>query len=224
MTIQGLNELFFAVLQRMIVWRLNPSATTVRGMQRHTLIIMLMLLAASAAQAKPWWMRGVEANETDFLPPDVAFRMAARIDGNLVKVRWVIADGYYLYKQKIEVKPASPDLQVFAPQLPAGVMKTDPYLGTQEIYTQQVEATVPYTRIDAGAHPIEIKVTYQGCAEAGLCYQPITKAVFPNAGQPAAEAQVPASPWEGLAILGGGCAFLLAGLVLRKGRKLDLPA
>ncbi|HEY0748205.1 MAG TPA: protein-disulfide reductase DsbD domain-containing protein [Steroidobacteraceae bacterium] len=208
----------------MIVWRRSPLATTVRGMQRHTLIITLMLLAASVAQAKPWWMRGVEANDTDFLPPDVAFRMAARIDGNLVKVRWVIADGYYLYKQKIEVRPASPDLQVFAPQLPAGVMKTDPYLGTQEIYTQQVEATVAYTRIDAGAHPIEIKVTYQGCAEAGLCYPPITKAVFPNAGQPATEAQVPVSPWEGLAIVGGGIAFLLAGLVLRKGRKLDLPA
>lgn len=183
-----------------------------------------MLLGAGAAQGKPWWMRGVESNDTGFLPPDVAFRMAARIDGTEVKVRWVIADGYYLYKQKIEVKPASPDLQLLAPQLPAGVMKTDPYLGTQEIYTQQVEASVPYTRIDAGAHPIEIKVTYQGCAEAGLCYQPITKAIFPNAGLPAAPAPVTTNHWEGVAIVGGAFAFLLAGLVLRKERKLDLPA
>ena len=183
-----------------------------------------MLLAAAAAQAKPWWLRGVESNDTDFLPPDVAFRMAARIEGDQLKVRWVIADGYYLYKQKIEVKPESPDLQVYAPQLPAGVVKTDQYLGTQEIYTQQVEASVPYTRIDAGAHPIEIKVTYQGCAEAGLCYQPITKAIFPSAGPPVAAAQVPVSPWEGIAIIAGAFAFLLAGLVLRKERKLDLPA
>jgi thiol:disulfide interchange protein DsbD len=208
----------------MIVWRRSLSATTVRGMQRHFVyMIALLLLVASAAHAKPFWMRGVESNDTDFLPPDVAFRMAARIDGNQVKVRWVIADGYYLYKQKIEVRPASPDLQLFAPQLPAGVLKTDPYLGTQETYTQQVEAAVPYSRLDAGAHPIEIKVTNQGCAEAGLCYQPITKAVFPTAGQPVAEAHAAVSAWEGLAIIGGAAAFLLAGLVLRKGRTLDLP-
>jgi len=94
---------------------------------------------------------------TDFLPPDVAFRVAARVDGNELKVRWVIADGYYLYRQKFDVKAESPDLLLSAAQFPAGVVKTDPYLGTQEIYTQQVEALVPYTRLDAGAHPIQIK-------------------------------------------------------------------
>jgi thiol:disulfide interchange protein DsbD len=139
-------------------------------------------------------------------------------------VRWVIADGYYLYKQKIEVKAESPDLMVGAPLLPSGVVKTDPYLGTQEIYTQQVEAMVPYSRIDAGAHPIQIKVTYQGCAEAGLCYPPITKVLFPMAAPLQAAANIPPYPWEGIAIVGGACAFLLAGLMLRKGRKLDVPA
>jgi thioredoxin:protein disulfide reductase len=190
-----------------------------------TLLLALFVLlgAAGTAQAKPWWMRGTESNETDFLPPDVAFRVAARVDGNELKVRWVIADGYYLYKQKIGVKAESPDLVVSAPQLPAGVVKTDPYLGTQEIYTQQVEAAVPYSRIDAGAHPIQIKVTYQGCAEAGLCYPPITKVVFPNAGRAPVALNVPPYPWERIAIIAGALAFLLAGLVLRKGRKLDVP-
>jgi thiol:disulfide interchange protein DsbD len=171
-------------------------------------------------------MRGIASNETDFLPPDVAFRVRATVDGGSLKVRWVIADGYYLYRQKIEVKAESPDLIVSKAQLPAGVMKTDPYLGTQEIYTQQVEAVVPFTRVDAGAHPIQIKVTYQGCAEAGLCYPPITKVIFPGAGAAAAEQGPPvtAHPWEGIAILGGGLGFLLAGLVLRKGRTLDTPA
>ena len=192
--------------------------------QATVLLSLLLLGAAGTVHAKPWWMRGIESNETDFLPPDVAFRVAARIDGNVLKVRWVIADGYYLYKQKIEVKAESPDLAVSAPQLPLGVVKTDPYLGTQEIYTQQIEAAVPYTRIDAGAHPIQIKVTYQGCAEAGLCYPPITKVVFPNAGHAPAAHNVPPYPWESIAIIAGAFAFLLAGLVLRKGRKLDVPA
>jgi thioredoxin:protein disulfide reductase len=187
-------------------------------------LVLLVLGAAGTAHAKPWWMRGIESNETDFLPPDVAFRVAARVDGNVLKVRWVIADGYYLYKQKIEVKAESPDLVVSAPQLPQGVVKTDPYLGTQEIYTQQLEAAVPYTRIDAGAHPIQIKVTYQGCAEAGLCYPPITKVVFPSAGRAAITPNIPPYPWESIAIIAGAFAFLLAGLVLRKGRKLDVPA
>jgi thiol:disulfide interchange protein DsbD len=184
----------------------------------------LLSLLAGAAQAKPWWMRGIDSKETDFLPPDVAFRVSARVDGNLVKVRWVIADGYYLYRQKIDVRAESPDLVVSTAQLPAGVLKTDPYLGTQQIFTQQVEASVPYSRLDAGAHPMQIKVTYQGCAEAGLCYPPITKVLFPTAAPPPAAADVPPYPWESLAIIAGGVAFLLAGLVLRKGRKLDIPA
>ena len=187
-------------------------------------LIALLLGAAGTALAKPWWMRGIDSNETDFLPPDVAFRVAARIDGDVLKVRWVIADGYYLYRQKIEVKAESPDLVVATPVLPPGVVKTDPYLGTQQVYMQQVEAAVPYSRLDAGAHPVQIKVTYQGCAEAGLCYPPITKVVFPTAGSSPVAVSVPPYPWEGIAIIGGACAFLLAGLVLRKGRKLDIPS
>ena len=212
-------------------WRPYAPATRVPAMKRSpsTVWIALLLLSsilglAGVAQAKPWWMRGIDSNETDFLPPDVAFRVAARIDGNVVKVRWVIADGYYLYRQKIAVRAESPDLLVSMPQLPPGTVKTDPYMGTQQVYMQQVEAIVPYSRIDAGAHPLQIKVTYQGCAEAGLCYPPITKVVFPTVGSAAVVASEPPYPWESAAIIGGACAFLLAGLVLRKGRKLELPA
>jgi thiol:disulfide interchange protein DsbD len=195
-----------------------------KSMQVAAVMSSLLLLgAATTAAAKPWWLRGIDSNESDFLPPDVAFRLGARVDGDLLMVRWVIADGYYLYRQKIEVKAESPDLQVLAPRLPKGLIKTDPYLGTQEIYTQQVEVGVPFRRFDAGAHPIQIKVTYQGCAEAGLCYPPITKVVFPGAAIKPAEVAIPSHPWEGMAIIGGVLAFLLAGLVLRKGRKLDIP-
>jgi thioredoxin:protein disulfide reductase len=189
-----------------------------------TLILLASLLGLAAnAHAKPWWMRGIDSNETDFLPPDVAFRVAARVEGNLIKVRWVIADGYYLYRHKIEIKAESPDLVISGAELPPGIVKTDPYLGTQQVYLQQVEAIVPYSRIDAGAHPLQIKVTYQGCAEAGLCYPPITKVVFPVVAPNATPDSVPPYPWESIAILAGALAFLLAGLVLRKGRTLDVP-
>jgi thioredoxin:protein disulfide reductase len=193
---------------------------------KKSLLTLFLVTLAAVASAKPWWMRGTESNESDFLPPDTAFRVSAGVDGNAVRVRWVIADGYYLYRSRIEIKAESPDLVVAAPELPKGLLKTDPYLGTQEIYQQQVQATAAYTRLDAGAHPLQIKVTYQGCAEAGLCYPPITKVLFPEHAAPGvAPAAAPATPpWEGIAILGGAISFLLAGLLLRKGRKLELPA
>jgi thiol:disulfide interchange protein DsbD len=194
---------------------------------RISLLALVLISLAGIASAKPWWMRGVESNESDFLPPDVAFRVTAAVDGKVMRVRWVIADGYYLYRSRMGIKAESPDLMISAPALPQGTLKTDPYLGNQEIYTQQVEATVPFTRFDGGAHPLQIKVTYQGCAEAGLCYPPITKVIFPGAttlANSSSSASLPPYPWESVAILAGGLAFLLAGLLLRKGRKLDLPA
>src|ERR1700732_1093124 len=180
------------------------------GLAAAALTLTALILPGSAG-AKPWWMRGVESNEGDFLDPDVAFRAASRVDGNVLHDRWVIADSYYLYRHRMEVQAESPDLVLGEPSFPTGTLKTDPYLGTQEIFTQQVEATVPFSRLDAGAHPLQIKVTYQGCAEAGLCYPPISKVLFPDsAAAPMARAEPHA--WEGVAIIGGGCAFLLEGV------------
>jgi thiol:disulfide interchange protein DsbD len=189
---------------------------------RAIILCSLLIAASGSAGAKPWWMRGVDSNETDFLPPDVAFRVGARIDGNLLRVRWVIADGYYLYRQKISVAAESPDLVLGEVNLARGTAKTDPFLGINEVFTQQVEATVPYRRLDFGAHPMQIKVTYQGCAEAGLCYPAISKVLNPTGS--ASLVQTPAHRWEAVAILGGAGAFLFAGWLLRKERNLELPA
>jgi thiol:disulfide interchange protein DsbD len=178
---------------------------------------------ATTAEGKPWWLRDTDSNDTDFLPPDVAFRSGAALEGQTLRIRWVIADGYYLYKDKMDVQAESPDLILGRLQLPPGIMKTDPFLGRQEIYTQQVEAWVPYTRADFGAHPLQVRVTYQGCAEGGLCYPPMTKVLFPSAGLPQSTVNAP-HQWELIAIIGGVLAFLAAGFVLRHGRKLPLPA
>jgi thiol:disulfide interchange protein DsbD len=194
-------------------------------MSTTRLLVMLTLLSTAlggSAMANPWWMRGVESNETDFLPPDAAFRAGARLEAGVLRVRWVIADGYYLYRTKMSVAAESPDLLVAGLALPPGTPKTDPFLGTQEIYTQQVEGTVANRRLDYGAHPMQIKVTYQGCAAAGLCYPMITKVLYPvgSASAPPAASHC----WEGIAIGGGAFAFFLAGLLLRKERTLPLPA
>ncbi len=189
---------------------------------RLSLALFLIVTLAGGASAKPWWLQGAAANDDGFLDPNVAFRVSTGVDGELIHVRWVIADGYYIYRAKIDIQPESPDLKLGQPQLPQGILKVDPFLGSQEIYRQQVQANVPYSRRDAGAHPLAVKVIYQGCAEAGLCYPPITKVFYPV--HPLAAATPDSHPWEGVAILGGALAFLLAGLLLRKGRRLELPA
>lgn len=193
----------------------------------HTVVVLAATVFAAAATAKPWWMRGVPSNEGDFLPPDEAFRVSSRVDGNQVRVHWFIADRYYLYRQRMEIAAESPDLVLSAPSFPRGTPKTDPYLGTQEIYQQQVEASVSFTRQDAGAHPLQIRVTYQGCAEAGLCYPPISKVLFPGSAPVISENLTrpgqPVHPWETIAIVAGGLAFLMAGFVLRRGRQLPTP-
>ena len=81
-------------------------------------LTLAALILPGSAGAKPWWTRGVESNEGDFLDPDVPFHAASRVDGNVLHVRWVIADGYYLYRQRMSIKAESPDLALGEPAFP----------------------------------------------------------------------------------------------------------
>src|SRR5215472_5975620 len=112
----------------------------------------------------------------DFLPPDQAFRFDALAEGtDRVRLNWEIADGYYLYRARIKVKTTSTSAQLGAPQFPPGQVKTDEYFGKQEVYHHELVATVPIARASPGPLDLPLEVTYQGCADAGLCYPPQTK-------------------------------------------------
>jgi len=121
--------------------------------------------------------RAQRTGENEFLPPDQAFRVAAEPLGpDSVRLSWQIADGYYLYKSRIKIAPASAGAQLGQLALPTGQSKTDEYFGTQEIYHNELVATLPVARASAGSTlELAVQVTYQGCATAGLCYPPITK-------------------------------------------------
>ena len=74
-------------------------------------------------------------NAGDFLPPDEAFRFGAGLpQPDSVALTWVIADGYYLYKDKISVETATPNVQIGKPVLPKGKPKHDEYFGDTEVY------------------------------------------------------------------------------------------
>jgi thioredoxin:protein disulfide reductase len=114
----------------------------------------------------------------DFLPPEQAFRFDALPDGtDRVRLNWEIAEGYYLYRARIKVTTPSQGAQLGAPQFPPGQVKNDEYFGRQEVYHRELTATVPVARARGGAFELPLQVTYQGCAEAGLCYPPITRTV-----------------------------------------------
>ncbi len=117
-------------------------------------------------------------NAEDFLPPDDAFRFVATMKRpDTVELSWAIADTYYLYKHRISVTTDSDSVQLGAPLLPQGKAHTDEFFGDSEVYYETLEGTVPVARAAGSSGTVNLKVTYQGCADAGLCYLPITKTV-----------------------------------------------
>jgi thiol:disulfide interchange protein DsbD len=118
----------------------------------------------------------------NFLPPEQAFRLSATAtsaaDGTAqVRLTWLIAPGYYLYRDRIKAASGSAATRIGKLQFPPGIVKHDPYFGNQVIYHHQLIATLPVTRYAAGGRQLPVSITYQGCAEAGLCYPPITRAL-----------------------------------------------
>jgi thiol:disulfide interchange protein DsbD len=114
------------------------------------------------------------ASADEFLPPDQAFQLSATAGPDAVRLDWVIAKGYYLYRDRTRV--AADGARIGAAQFPAGQIKNDEYFGQQVVYHDELIATVPLKQPDA-AGALALRVTYQGCAEAGLCYPPITRTV-----------------------------------------------
>jgi thiol:disulfide interchange protein DsbD len=133
--------------------------------------------AGSAAGSLPWLRRkSSPATNNEFLPPDEAFRLGVSVlDAGSVGLTWIIADGYYLYKERLQVTANTPGVEIGAPSLPAGKRKHDEYFGDTEVYYGVLEATLPVARAAGPGAVLNLTVTYQGCAEGGLCYNPITR-------------------------------------------------
>jgi thiol:disulfide interchange protein DsbD len=112
------------------------------------------------------------AQADDLLPPDEAFRFSARVvDGSEAEVRWRIADGYYMYRDKFRFS-AEPDLVALgSPQFPPGKIKDDEFFGRVETYRDEVVIRVPIA-VPPGTEEITLEALSQGCADAGVCYTP----------------------------------------------------
>jgi thiol:disulfide interchange protein DsbD len=152
------------------------------------------LIFALSAAASAQGLLGPTSNQDQFLPVDEAFVFTATTDGGAqVALDWRIAPGYYLYRHRISAKTATTGFALGEIAMPAGKKKTDEFFGDVEVYYDSLSATVPVTR-PAGTSTLEIAVSYQGCADAGLCYPPLTKTVtidLPPPGTPARADAVP---------------------------------
>ncbi|MDS0793981.1 protein-disulfide reductase DsbD [Burkholderia pseudomultivorans] len=106
----------------------------------------------------------------DFLDPSVAFKFSASESPGQVDVRFKVADGYYLYRERFAFAVKSGQATLGEPQLPAGHVKFDQtFQKNVETYRGELVIHVP---VKQAAGPFELAVTSQGCADEGICYPP----------------------------------------------------
>ena len=136
----------------------------------------LAALALAAWLAGPGLFAGASAaiDPDDLLPVDDAFALTASAPApGRIALHWRIADGYYLYRHRMDADVVSGDFAAGALQLPDGKRHVDEFFGEVETYRDQVVAILP----GSGAGTVTLQVKYQGCADLGICYPPQTREV-----------------------------------------------
>lgn len=149
----------------------NGDSRVFRAQQgmRHIVAIVLVLLACLVS-----WSGAQAATEDDFLPPEQAFRFAARqLDPKTIEVRFDVADGYYLYRERFSFAAQPAGVTLGKPSMPEGKVHFDETFGKDmETYRGAVVVQVPVEQVPADGR-WTLVVTSQGCADKGLCYPPM---------------------------------------------------
>ena len=183
---------------------------------RRLFLLLCLLVAVPAMGAglldnRPSATLGAVNNSRDFLPVSEAFKLnLIESTPDNIKLRFVPTDGYYLYQHRFAFKTAPADIAIGPVQLPPGEPKHDEYFGDVQVYHGIVDVDVPRPANAQGA--FTLVVTYQGCADKGLCYPPETVRLniesTPAALDDTSKAPATSWSWRELAI------FFLAGLGL----------
>jgi len=111
------------------------------------------------------------AQSPDLLEPQRAFSFSARpLDATTVEARFAVADGYYLYRDKLKFG-LEPGALAAPPVLPPGKIKQDEFFGKVETYRGKVVVRVSLAAPAPGT-TVTLKAESQGCADIGVCYPP----------------------------------------------------
>ena len=138
-------------------------------------IYFILLIACCSLLTINYAKSELPVNQAEFLSPDDAFKIDYNIvDKNHVKINWIIHPGYYLYMGMFEFKSLDAN-KILKVEMPEGKKKQDEFFGDVDVYYYSAEADVYF--VDDIQDSIELKVKYQGCADAGLCYPPVFKTI-----------------------------------------------
>lgn len=115
------------------------------------------------------------AAEPDLLMAEQAFRPSVRaLDARHLEVRFDIARGYYLYRDKLSFAVSNANIELGTAKLPRGKLKQDEFFGRVEVYRNSVTVRVP---VKTTTSRFVLMVNSQGCADIGVCYPPTTQAL-----------------------------------------------
>ena len=125
------------------------------------------------------WSPFSMAQEEELLPPEEAFALSARVDGDQLIAEYRIAPGYYMYRERFEFAIESSDspARFGEPRIPAGKVKQDEFFGRVETYRDQVRIELPLVYDGAPASRLQATAVSQGCADIGVCYPPLKQAL-----------------------------------------------
>lgn len=132
-----------------------------------TLVVVFLGLLPLTANAQ-WFSSS--SNQDNFLPVMEAFQPTAWHDGDTLYIGMDIADTYYLYRHQFAVASQTEGVTLSEPIIPEGTFTNDEFMGDVYVFRDQLVFEVPLDAPYAG--PLNIELTFQGCADAGLCYPP----------------------------------------------------
>jgi thioredoxin:protein disulfide reductase len=111
------------------------------------------------------------ARADEYLEVDEAFKVDAEGTPNHdLRINFSVAEGYSLYKDRITIVVTTPGINTGRVDYPPSETHTDEFFGPQQVYTHDVSLEVPINCVPGASVSIVVTVTYQGCADAGLCY------------------------------------------------------
>ncbi|UCB54074.1 MAG: protein-disulfide reductase DsbD [Thiotrichales bacterium] len=116
--------------------------------------------------------------QDDILEVDDAFQLSTEIEGTRFVARWVIAEGHYLYQDKMDIITSGENIETHPLQLQPGEEKQDPIFNKMlYVYHDSAEVSLPIANTN-GVSEAVFKVKYQGCSEiSGICYPPQTREI-----------------------------------------------
>jgi len=139
-----------------------------------------------------------QSSSNQLLEPDEAFNFSATsTNQQTISLNWRIADGYYLYQNKIKVRLLRPtQLTLAAISYPKGKQKHDEIFGDTIVYYQHLEIQQGLSEPLQQTTELQLQVEFQGCADIGVCYPPMSKTV--NVQLAATDSAAPTPPQQPL--------------------------